>query len=1313
MEAANRIEAYEEDVLRTAASVIECISIRGRVDLVQLIQSAQHKPIAWIDDVVCTLESSGKVARVVVDAVEGWVLAPVGEGSSREERLPELGPLYASILCQRAAIHSRQTLATHVDIYASADPALQSWWLESDKERCIEVLETNLHTLNLLLETSSPESYVWSMKSSQNQWMLGLGAVFPCEDELVEYLAQDPLRSHGATTREGFSSLLQAYRLSLSPSSSFRHWWISSLEAPASVILREFIRRGILQLGPQDGALEWNVLSLIEQAFKIQSPQAERCSKPGWTLERVNMLREIAIDAFRAQAIQYTPSHCNFQVAAAETNGNVLQERAPTSRQSILNGILDNMTQKTELILAQDSNSYSILQFAQRKEDHACNESTHQVEEAILDPPRYEVVDIDRDIHQMKTNSDSDMVIIPDNLKRYVEKAEAIVSIVLDRIGRFPLSKMTKWINKLIKKQCLAISPDSFLNLVVAAVKPFAIVVQSDPVMFVKHAEIPSRSRFLADADTKQWSEQYIKSAHKKINKARSRLRTACESASVEKITKAIKAALNNPFHSELADDIADARNVINNLNHIEHRANDSITIKGPEPWENLSTIRNEKDVSDMASISEHEIIPSSEVALVLDGLEQNIQNCVAIVAIVLNKLGLFPLSKMMKWIKKLKPDQVDGKSPESILNIVTTAVKPFAKVSAGPIPMFLKDLENTMLVIPEVDKAANEFAQHYIQTAEINIETSRLKLRDACLEENEEKIGKVMKRIFFSPHLSKLAKEIRDARKILRDLKLKNSLVQGAETSYTSQSSVKQLVASQMNDPSDSTACNDPEVSIQATVVQAPLERCTSFALQLLKTDMYCYVADIEREITTSPLEGIPRNAYVAHIIACMKQNTRLKYAMDPNGRPAFVLSGKNWKIETRARVDNSKEGSNPPIQEATVGLAHSEKNDSSVVITCGPMNLDHSIQNCVAIIAIALNGLGYLAVSKLMKWINKLTPQQRDGKSPETFLDHVVAAIKPFAKVSSDKVPLFLKKNENISLPIPNADDAAEEFAKQHILKKSEAIEKERLSLRQACLDENEKKINTVIKSLSFKPYHTKFTKEIRDARFLLNNLKLKRSQGKSVDKSILNPSFKTKLAQKILSSMKKNGPLDYNIQTCAAIVAFVVNRIGFFPVPTMLKMIKMLTPQQRGSLWPEAFLDAVVVAVKPFAKVLPGLMPLFVKQQEDDFETIPKADAASKEWAEEFIHETQKEIDKKRLKLRKACEEKNVELITKILLKIKRTPSRLVLVEEVKDAQIILKALTQDESQSNQAEAPSMLWRYPPLHWKIQSIQTEGLH
>ncbi|CAK4078936.1 unnamed protein product [Aphanomyces euteiches] len=127
MEAANRIEAYEEDVLRTAASVIECISIRGRVDLVQLIQSAQHKPIAWIDDVVCTLESSGKVARVVVDAVEGWVLAPVGEGSSREERLPELGPLYASILCQRAAIHSRQTLATHVDIYASADPALQSW----------------------------------------------------------------------------------------------------------------------------------------------------------------------------------------------------------------------------------------------------------------------------------------------------------------------------------------------------------------------------------------------------------------------------------------------------------------------------------------------------------------------------------------------------------------------------------------------------------------------------------------------------------------------------------------------------------------------------------------------------------------------------------------------------------------------------------------------------------------------------------------------------------------------------------------------------------------------------------------------------------------------------------------------------------------------------------------------------------------------------------------------------------------------------------------------------------------------------------
>ncbi|KAH9097563.1 hypothetical protein Ae201684P_001041 [Aphanomyces euteiches] len=558
MEAAKLAESYEDDVTRTAASVIECIYTAGRVDLVQLIQLAQQKPTAWFDDMVCVLESSGNVARVVVDGLEGWVLAEIGEEPSQDVRIPPLRLLFASILPKREAIHCRHALAAHVDIFANADPALQVWWRESDKESCVGELEQNLHTLNLLLETSSPQSYVWSKESSQNQWMLGIGPVFPCEDDLVEYLAQDPLRLHAATTYDKFSCLLQTFRLSRALSSSFRQWWISLVEAPTTVIIiRQFRRRGILQLHSNPDVFQWKILALIKQAFKIQSPEAERSSKSMWTLERVTMLRESAKDAFTAQAVKYTPNQCNFQVAAAETNAITLPTTTTTSIHTVLHGILDNMIRKTELV-----------------KDRTCNTSSHRVDKVILDLPR----------NEMKTNSDSNVGLIPDNLKRHVQNAEAIVSIVLNRFWYFPLSKMTKWITKLIKKQCLNISPNDFLNLVVAVVKPFAIVVPNFPVMFVKQAESKSRSRFLADTDAKQWAKQYIKKVEKKIKKARSKLQNAKKSY---------------PFHAELADDIADAKSIVDYLNRNVHHINDSVVIQAPDSLESLSTSHDGKDIHD------------------------------------------------------------------------------------------------------------------------------------------------------------------------------------------------------------------------------------------------------------------------------------------------------------------------------------------------------------------------------------------------------------------------------------------------------------------------------------------------------------------------------------------------------------------------------------------------------------------------------------------------------------------------------------------------------------------------------------------
>ncbi|KAG9398539.1 hypothetical protein AC1031_014321 [Aphanomyces cochlioides] len=125
MDAAKIADVYEDDVSRTTASVVTHIHATGRVDLIQLLQLAQEKPIAWLDDVVCAIESCGNVSRTVVDGVEGWVLAAECKKSSKIARIPQMGVFLAFIFPKREGIRSRHHMTAYVDAYASKNQAFK------------------------------------------------------------------------------------------------------------------------------------------------------------------------------------------------------------------------------------------------------------------------------------------------------------------------------------------------------------------------------------------------------------------------------------------------------------------------------------------------------------------------------------------------------------------------------------------------------------------------------------------------------------------------------------------------------------------------------------------------------------------------------------------------------------------------------------------------------------------------------------------------------------------------------------------------------------------------------------------------------------------------------------------------------------------------------------------------------------------------------------------------------------------------------------------------------------------------------------
>ncbi|KAG9398542.1 hypothetical protein AC1031_014324 [Aphanomyces cochlioides] len=372
--ASKTAEAYEEDVARTAASFIHCINTLGRVDLVTLAYHAIEKPSAWFSDVASTIDSSGNYSRVWSNGQDGWIAAGAAESPRHDAMIPQLGSLLASIVSKQETIRSRQDLLLHVGaFFVAKGAAVHLWWLESNHELVVENLEKSLQAMTILLERSSPQSYEWQENEVVSHVeMHNVVPIIPDEAELVAFLANDPMRLCAAQTQQSFSSLIQSFRLSMPPSSSFCQWWMSSWKAPAKIILKQLRRRGILMTRSKSHPLLWNVVALIDQAFKrppLRLAQAD-VTEPIWSADMVDIFADMAANAFIQEALQHLKTADDvYRTATIANKLNLQRLSIAVTKSEFVDRLVDKMTKNAKLTVATDAQKERIVVLAP-SEDH-------------------------------------------------------------------------------------------------------------------------------------------------------------------------------------------------------------------------------------------------------------------------------------------------------------------------------------------------------------------------------------------------------------------------------------------------------------------------------------------------------------------------------------------------------------------------------------------------------------------------------------------------------------------------------------------------------------------------------------------------------------------------------------------------------------------------------------------------------------------------------------------------------------------------------------------------------------------------------
>ncbi|KAG9398536.1 hypothetical protein AC1031_014318 [Aphanomyces cochlioides] len=236
-----------------------------------------------------------------------------------------------------------------------------------------------------------------------------------------------------------------------------------------------------------------------------------------------------------------------------------------------------------------------------------------------------------------------------------------------------------------------------------------------------------------------------------------------------------------------------------------------------------------------------------------------------------------------MKWIKSLSTKQRSGVTPEAFLDAVVIAAKPYARLSSGVPPLFVKQRESSSLPIPKANADSHEWAQKYILRTKKLIDKTRSKLQSACEEENEESIANMVHKIVRTPYRAILKEETAAARKILKVLKERRSNAD-VLSALDSPKCISSLDENKVI--SDETNANDLDT------IQTSVDKFTLIALDWLSNNIYYYLADIETQIKTSPAEGISTEQFAALVVDRMKLEKRLNYGLDPKGIPVFTLA-------------------------------------------------------------------------------------------------------------------------------------------------------------------------------------------------------------------------------------------------------------------------------------------------------------------------------------------------------------------------------------------------------------------------------------
>ncbi|CAK4806247.1 unnamed protein product [Aphanomyces euteiches] len=248
-----------------------------------------------------------------------------------------------------------------------------------------------------------------------------------------------------------------------------------------------------------------------------------------------------------------------------------------------------------------------------------------------------------------------------------------------------------------------------------------------------------------------------------------------------------------------------------------------------------------------------------------------------------------------MAWIKTLGKKKLGGKTHDEFFDVVVSAVSLFATVTSDAPQMFLKKRKISSQMKHGANSAAKEWADRYITKTEKEIEKARLKLFQACLEKNPEGITNAINFIRSEPLHLKLAKDIQVAERILDSIAEKKPQAIDQSTKKATESSSSPVTTIKKDNHIGMESASD-ELQI---AIEAAVEKFTTIALKWLATNSKYHVADIVGQTKTSPVQGVTNEEFADKIVDRMKQDKRLEFAVDPKGRPVFMLSVQNSEEE------------------------------------------------------------------------------------------------------------------------------------------------------------------------------------------------------------------------------------------------------------------------------------------------------------------------------------------------------------------------------------------------------------------------------